>query len=220
MAKHKNVAQVGEVQAAQAFLKAIGANYQSNDLIYTVVAWMRTSEGGKANLWGNNPFLLRPRDARYISKDLIAGTKSRAGRGTFLVFDSLTAGLKALAQVLLAQKGDDALGYGLIIRAFKQGNPIDSQIAIAMSAWDAAHYGFDMANPDSQAAAAQTAIYKVYLSFTGLELPDPKQPKPHAPVPRPPRDLPSPPPPYPYIDPGAAGAFYRDRHRTANDFLD
>lgn len=217
-----NVAQVGEVVAAQAFLRAIGANYQSTDLIYAVVAWMRTSEGGRANLWGNNPFNLRASTARFIPSNLIAGTKYRIGYGTLLRFATLTDGVKAMAAYLkgvVKVAGGSWLGYGLILRAFKAGNPVDSLIAIALSAWDAAHYGFDTSNRDPSAALAKSAIYKVYASFTGLQMPTPKQPKPAPPKPEAPNDLPAPPLAHPYIEPHRAAAFYRERHKQ-DDFLE
>lgn len=228
--KHKNVAQVGEVVAAQAFLRAIGANYANTDLIYAVVAWMRTSEGGRANLIGNNPFLLKQKDARYISKTLIRGYMRRGGQ-TYIVFDSLVSGLKAMAQFLLNARKTVVVRrtgetytvpnaeFAFIIKAFKAGNPADAMQAIVMSAWDASHYGYDPSNPDPNAALQATSLYKVYASFTGLQMPTPKQPRPSPPRPAPPRDLPSPPLPHPYIDPAAAGRFYRERHRHP-DWLD
>ena len=217
MGQQTNVASLREVQAAQAFLRAIGANAANTDLLYAVITWMRVESGGKGSTIGNNPFGLRGPDRSIVR--IVNGKKRVIRReGKLLEFASLTQGLQAMAQYLLKDRKIEWKGYGLIIRAFKSGNPIDVLTAIAISAWDGAHYGYDLNNPD----LTKTSLWRVYKSFTGLTLPGVKvtQPKPVKYPDPPPRDLPPPPPPYDFIDPGEAGRFYRARHDPDGHWLD
>jgi hypothetical protein len=201
-----NVVVVQETIAAQAFLRAIGANWQNNDLIYAVVAWMRSESGSLKRVIGNNPFNLRP--GRDISPDLIEGIrKTKNGNGYFLIFKTLAAGLQATAQRLL-RAGNDWRGYGLIIRAFRAGLAIDAMNAIALSAWNASHYGYKAGGPTSD-----NHIYRIYAGFTGLQLPKPTEPKPKPkPLPARPRDLNAPVVVTNYLHPYDVRDFYLARH--------
>lgn len=208
-----NIAVVAEVQAAQAFLKTIGASPTNTDLIYAVISWMRQESGSLKNVIGNNPFNLRP--GKDIDENLIAGIrKSKNGNGYFLIFKSLQAGLIATAQRLL-RAGNDWRGYGLVVRALRAGSSLDFITAISLSAWDASHYGYTA--PD----VTTSHIYRIYASFTGLQMPKPTQPKPpHRPTPIKVRDLNAPGAVYTYIDPHEASRRYRARHRTDNVLRD
>lgn len=201
------VALVAEVKAAQAFLKAIGASPTNTDLIYAVIAWMRQESGSLKNVIGNNPFNLRP--GKDIDEKLIAGIRqSKKGNGQFLIFKSLDAGLIATAQRLL-RAGNDWRGYGLVVRALRHGSSLDFITAISLSAWDASHYGYKA--PD----VTTSHIYRIYASFTGLQLPKPTPPKKQRkPNPIRPRDLNAPIIVRDYIDAHEARRQYLARHKS------
>lgn len=209
------VALLAEVQAAQAFLKALGAPWHNTDLIYAVVAWMRSESGAITNVIGNNPFNLRP--GKDIDADLIAGIrKTRNNNGYFLVFKSLEAGLIATAQRLM-RAGHDWRKYDAIVNAFKEGHAVEALNAIALSAWNVSHYGYDSKDP------ATNHIYLIYARFTGLQLPKPTSTKPKPkpqPKPQRPRDLNAPIVVRNYIDPHHAGEFYRAKHKHSNILTD
>ncbi len=196
----KNIAVVAEVEAAQAFLKALGAPWQNTDLIYAVVAWIRKEGGGLKNIVGNNPFNLRP--GAGINRDLIKGVRN--GR---IIFTSLKAGLIATAQRLL-RGGFPGSGFRLIVAAARNGQAVDFLNAVALSAWDAAHYGYADADTETN------RLYQIYITFTGLQMPSTKQPK-KVPQQMPirPRDLNAPIVVRNYIDPSRTVAFYRARHQ-------
>lgn len=201
-----NVANEREVAAAQAFLRFLGANWRSNLLIIAVVAWMRQESGGLSHVIGNNPFNLRPGadDAMYRS----GIRKSKNGNGHFSVYATLENGLVATANRLL-KAGNDWRGYGLIVRAARAGSPVDFLTAIALSAWDAGHYGLPKDNH----------LLRVYASFTGLKLPAPKstEPKPTKAarkIPPAPAVLRAPNLEMHYLDGYDSGRFYRERHKS------
>lgn len=210
-----NVVVVAERQAAQAFLRAIGANWQNNDLIYAVVAWMRQESGGIKSIIGNNPFNLRP--GKDIDQDLVAGIRmSKNGNGRFLIFVSLAAGLTATAQRLL-RAGADWRHYDRIIRAFRSGSALDALTAIALSAWDAGHYGYHPGDP-----ITNNHLVRVYASFTGMQIPKPTKTPPSAkpkkaPIPARPRDLNAPIVVRNYLHPYDARDFYQARHHVTED---
>lgn len=214
-----NVVVVQERQAAQAFLRAIGANWQNNDLIYAVVAWMRQESGGIKSIIGNNPFNIRPTGS--IDPNLIAGIRqSKNGNGLFLIFKSLAAGLTATAQLLL-RAGHDWRNYDRIIRAFRQGSALDALTAIALSAWDSGHYGYHAGDP-----LGNNHLVQVYASFTGMQIPkpvphNPKTPKPQhkPPLPPLPRDLAVPVIVRTYLHPYDARDFYRARRDKATNII-
>jgi len=199
------VAVVAEVKAAQAFLKAIGASPTNTDLIYAVVSWMRQESGSLKNVVGNNPFNLRP--GKDIDEKLIAGIR-KSGNGRFLIFKSLEDGLIATAQRLL-RAGNDWRGYGLVVRALRHGSSLDFITAISLSAWDAAHYGYKA--PD----VTTSHIYRIYATFTGLQLPKPEDPKTKKrPDPVRPRDLNAPIVVRDYIDAHEARRMFLARHKS------
>ena len=211
-----NIVVVAERQAAQAFLKAIGANWNNNDLIYAVVAWMRQESGGIKSIIGNNPFNIR-------DSPLASGYRQTHGNGHFAIFPTLAIGLKATALLLLSA-GHDWRNYDRIVRAFRNGSAIDALTAIALSAWDAGHYGYHPGDPISN-----NHLVRIYASFTGMQIPKPTSGKPKGgtqgtkpqpkkqPLPQRPRDLNAPIIVRDYLHPYDARDFYNARHHGAQD---
>jgi hypothetical protein len=196
------VASVAEVKGAQAFLRYLGANWHDNQLIIAVVSWFRQESGSIKNVIGNNPFNIRPGVATKLASGV---RKSKNGNGYFLIFPDLETGFRAAALVLKSLA--PAYGYGLVIAAVKRGDAVDFLNALAMSSWDAAHYGYDGKNNSTN------HLLQVYASFTGLQLPPPPKPKPKKKRPifvR--RDLNPPISTNNYIDGFASSSFYRARH--------
>lgn len=194
-----NVASLQEVQAAQAFLRQIGANWQSPSLIQGVIAWFRQESGSLSRVIGNNPFNIR-------HSSFAIGYRQTAHNGEFAIFKSLSDGFKAAAQLLLGA-GNDWRGYGLIVRAARSGSVLDFLTAIAMSAWDIGHYGYPETNH----------LIATYNSITGLTLPvagakgDPKKPPKPRPKAKVPRVLQPPHLERNYLDGGEALRFYKAR---------
>lgn len=199
------VATVAEVKAAQAFLKTIGADYKNQDLIRGVIAWFHQESGSIAKVLGNNPFNIR-NDPNAI------GYRQTKGNGSFAIFATLEEGFQAAARLLLRgmlNDKDDYRGYGLIIKAARRGDILDFLTAIAISKWDAGHYGYTPDHPENN------HLIGAYNAITGLTMPVPKPPKPKPrQLPKRPRDIPAPFQPTPFLDAGAVGRSYRERHRN------
>lgn len=212
-----NIASLAEVMAAQAFLRALGANWQNSDLIYAVVAWLRVAEQTNRGFIGNNPFNLLA--GQGVPRNLYYGVKVVRITGTtpygfavvnqsVLLFRNLTQSLLALAAVLLKRAATEG-GFKLIVQAARHGTSIDLLNAIALSSWDAAHYGY------MQADTRTNRLYQAYIKFTGMQLPARKPPKPKkVKVPPRPRVIGDPVITYPFLDPFAARAFYNARRTT------
>lgn len=203
------VASAKEVEAAQAFLRYVGADSHNNYLILAVVSWFYQESGGLSRVIGNNPFNIRPGIASKLSSGV---RRSRNGNGFFLIFPNLDTGFRAAALVLKALS--PSYGYGLVVQALRRGSAVDFLVALAMSSWDAGHYG--VTGSDNPADPRQNHLLAVYSSFTGLQLPSPKQdpkppPKEH-PQPKLPRSLQPPPPRLHYASGFAARRFYEQRH--------
>lgn len=193
-----NIASLVEVHAAQAFLRHVGADWKNQDLIRGVVAWFRQASkdtyGGRAQVRGNNIF----------------GLRNSAGKlYTYATFDA--AAIAAADRLLAGSKiKGDPKAYGLVIRAAKSGRISDFLQAIAMSAWDAAHYGYTPDHPENN------HLFAVFNAITGLTMPAPP-PAPAPPrrrFPQQPRDIPHPFAPSPYLDAGQVGRAYRERHKN------
>jgi len=196
MAK-KNSTTAKETAFAIAFLKALKGDYQNVYLITAVVAWLRQESGGLSRVIGNNPFNLRPGadDARFRS-----GIRtSRNGNGRFSMYATLAKGAQAAANRLL-KAGNDYRGYAPIVKAVR-GNyskrPEDQQLqardflkAVAMSKWDASHYGavtytygpYNTHMPVYHEEANH--LIKLWRRFTGVTMPPVKTPTPPAPPPK------------------------------------
>lgn len=208
-----NVANVKEVAGAIAFLQYLHADWHNNYLILAVVAWLHAESGGLKNVIGNNPFNLRPGkdDLKFRS----GIRRSKKGNGYFSVYKSMEAGFRAAANRLLTLRAK--YGYGLIVTSAQavRGNTAAEQqsvaqdflYAIALSAWDASHYGITNNDPTT------SHLYRIWITFTGLDLPNPKQPKRRPPTPAP-KPLPVIQPPNlraHFPDPYDALRFYRGR---------
>jgi hypothetical protein len=197
-------ATLAEVKAAQAFLRTLGADWHNQDIIRGVVAWFHQESGSISKVLGNNPFNIRIDSAAI-------GYRITKSNGKFAIFKTLEEGFQAAAGLLLRGMGDkgDARGYGLVVRAARHGVILDFLQAIAMSKWDAAHYGYTPEHPENNHLLA------AYNAITGLTLPVPPAPKPKKRrLPQQPRDIPRPFVPSPYMDAGAVGRSYRERHRN------
>lgn len=175
-----------EVTFAVNFLKAAGmSNPQSNVyLVLAVIAWLRSESGTR--YIGNNPLNLRPGAdiAKYVS-----GRRKAGNNGYFATFASLAIAAKASAARLKSDGANGWRGYGMIIRAIKrgasasaksqQGQAIDFLTAIALSKWDAGHYGTFDKDP-AEYDGNKNRLIKVWLGLTGAPVvfPDPHPPKP------------------------------------------
>lgn len=213
----KNVVSLKEVQAAQAFLRALGAPWQNSDLIYAVVAWLRVSERDHPGYIGNNPFNLLANSG--VPAYLVAGVKRvttyyldpdtgrrRVRTDNVILFRNLKDSLVALANVIL-KRATTSGGYRLILQAARHGTPFDVLNAIALSAWDASHYGY------LQADTRTNRLYQYYITFTGMQMMKPAQPKQrHEIIPPQPTVVYPPVLSYPFLDPFQARAFYLARH--------
>jgi hypothetical protein len=214
------IASAKETQAAQAFLRYAGADSHNNYLILAVVAWFHAESGGLSGVIGNNPFNIRP----GIASKLSSGYRvSKNGNGRFLIFPTLDAGFRAAALVLTALA--PSYGYGLVLKALKRGSAVDFLVALALSQWDAGHYGVH--NGDNAADPNDNNLLRIYSRYSGLQLPPPPspsssppggtkpppkpRPKPH-PLPKVPRVLQPPPPMRQYTSGYAARTFYKERH--------
>jgi hypothetical protein len=213
-----------ELRFAQLFLRALHANERNSYLILAVVAWLRSESG--TNYIGNNPLNLRPGadDARYRS----GVRKTLNGNGYFSVYSSLEKAAKASANRIL-RAGNDYRGYGLIVRAAQrkagtstaseQGQAIDFLTALALSKWDAGHYGTGKNVRPETYDGRKNKLIKVWAGLTGqsFTLPqDPPKPakKKKKAIPRQPRATVHENIEYNYLKPYAAFQFYEERHRA------
>jgi len=195
-----NIVTLGEVHAAQVFLRAIGANWHNSNMIYAVVAWMRTASGGR--IVGNNPLgLLAGEDINYLSNG-----KTRIFEHKLLLsFKSIDQAMLAAA-VRFLKSGNDTRGFGLVIRAAKTNDPFNFMNALAISGFTEDHYGWDGFDPKSNRVTA------MYSTFTGMQVLQPAQPHKLA-LPQAPGSLAAPDTRHAYIDPWRVLGFYTERHR-------
>jgi len=204
-----------ETTAIEAFLGYLHGHYStainSRDtyLIAAVGAWFRQESGSLSRVIGNNPFNIR-------SSPLQSGTRTTLHNGHFAVFSSLSKGFEAAAYLLI--HGSASYGYQLALNAMKKGGnqaAVDFLAAIAMSSWDAAHYG--AANWAEAFDPKQNHILGLYLTIGGIQLQDPHprvKPRKRPPVlPRPHFALPE---QHAYVDPWVSAQFYRSRRRHAD----
>lgn len=87
--------------------------------------------------------------------------------------DLTRKGMLAAARKLLAA-GDDYHGYGAVIVALRAGNVSNFLNTLAMSAWDAKHYGVTII---AGFPYGTNSLIKLYNEYTGVQLPQAK-PKP------------------------------------------
>lgn len=215
MARRRNTATKNEYRFALAFVKALHGDTSNPYLLTAVIAWLRQESGSLSRVIGNNPFNIRRSPFAYGYRK-----SSRPHGGHFALFRTLEIGAKATVY-LLTSAGHDWRHYDRIVRAARgsnNGTPKDQQrqaldflAAIAMSAWDAGHYGAKDGDP------RKNHLVMVWTSITGLP-PLPAEPnKPRHAQPRhqpkpPPRDLKAPMQMVTFIDPYEARGFYNARH--------
>jgi hypothetical protein len=214
-----------EVAFARSLLKYMHGNVNNIYLLLAVIAWVRSESG--THYIGNNPLNLRPGadDAKYRSG-------IRQGRvGKFSVYVTLDAGAHATANRLL-RAGNDYRGYGLVIRAAQrhsgdsakdqQQQALDFLNALALSKWDAGHYGTS-GNP-ATFDQSKNNLVKVWARLLGHPVVIPNDPAPSAkpkPKPKPPKPPPAPKQPRAvehvvpkrdYLDGYAQKNWYEERH--------
>lgn len=196
--------------AIKAFLTYLNKHYSKlvnpsdNLLVAAVAAWWMQEGTGSI---GNNPFNIRPGMVSFMASGV---RTSKNGNGKFLVFASLAKGFEAAAYLLM--HANKAYGYQLAISALKHsGNQAanDFLAAMAMSSWDAAHYG---AHSWQEAYDAKTNhLLRNYLAIGGVQMSNP-HPKPPKPKPQLPRDFNYSAVVRNYLDPWAVKALYNKRH--------
>lgn len=222
-----------EVRFAYSFLRAIHANLNNTYLLLAIIAWVRSESG--SNYIGNNPLNLRPGldDARWRTGVRVA----RNGNGRFSVYGSLEAAAAASANRLL-RAGNDYRGYGSMVRAAQraasgtkamQGQAIDFLWALALSKWDAGHYGLDAKERKEPSAIYTTTLYRVWAGLTGSPVTIPGDvinPKKKPPVPKkpPPKATPvavlqPPQEKRDYISAASTKAFYEARHGERKGYV-
>lgn len=210
-----------ETLLIESFLRVLHYNYSSkinvkdSYLISAVAAWYWTETNFGKTIVGNNPFGLRgPTQTRIDITD--SGQKRYVTYpGKLLRYATLAKGFEALAYVLMA--GSKSSGYQLALNALKRGGnaaAADFLAAIAMSTFDAGRYGAT----DWLTAydASKNQLLSAYTKIGGVQLLNPRQPrpKPVKPPPKLPRDLTYQPPSRTYLDPWAAGRSYRGRGKV------
>lgn len=207
-----------EAQASKAFLTYLNKNYSKlvnpNDtfLIIAITTWFHQESGSLGRVIGNNPFNIR-------NSPLQSGQRqSKNGNGKFAIFSSMAKGFEAAAYLLMhgghgtGNKDVDAYGYRLALNALKHGGnqaANDFLAALAMSSWDAAHYGAQ--NWTEAYDPKQNHLLRVYLSFGQVQVQNP-HPKKKKPRPELPQDFNYRVVVRDYMDPYARGSFYADRH--------
>ena len=163
------VASEQEVIGAQSFLRAIGADATDNNLAVAVVSWFRQESGSIDRVIGNNPFNIRP----GVTSSMASGVRQTGSIGSFLIFPDLATGFAAAATLLKALA--PSYGYGAVIKAAQSGDAVSFLAALALSSWDAAHYGVTWRGSSqggtSNARTLANHLLGVYSSFTGLQLP-------------------------------------------------
>lgn len=209
-----NTVSYAETLAIKAFLGYLHKHYsksinaQDTFLISAVSAWFHQESGGLKNVIGNNPFNIRPGMVSFMSNGYRVSTK---GNGKFLTFATMAKGFEAAAYLLM--HANKAYGYQLALNALKHsGNEaaVNFLAALAMSSWDAAHYG---ANDWLQAYdPKQNHLLRVYLGYAYVQTQNP-HPKPKKPTPKLPQDFNYKVTPNNFIDPYAAKVRYDRRHR-------
>ena len=160
----KITATATEVAAARAFLKFLGADWHSDQLILAVLAWARGASGKLSGSLGLNPFHVR----RF--KDTFA---IHVG-GTAATFTSLSAAFVAAAKALKYMAGlggPDQQGYKDILLSLKSGSAGEFLNAVAMSAWSPSHYGLTI-DPETGKIGGKNKLGDIYNNFAGLITPE------------------------------------------------
>jgi hypothetical protein len=138
--KKANLATLAEVKRAKRFLSLIHAPTTDSLLLIAVVAWMRIEGRGF---------------------DVDAAAKRLLKAAIYEPMHASPFGKKYDYTYINAQRRALAEQYALVITAARQAQPADFLYALAISAWDANHFG----------GFPNNALIKMYQSFTGLTLP-------------------------------------------------
>lgn len=170
--------------AIQGFLKYLNVNYNKRvdyrdvNLIMAVASWFVQESGGLSRVIGNNPFNIR-------NSPLQSGQRtSRNGNGKFAIFKDMQTGFAAAAYLLMhggwgsGKNDQDAYGYRLALAALLKGGnqgANDFLAALAMSKWDAAHYGAH--NIQEAYQAKHNHLIRNYLTYGGVMLDAPEKPR-------------------------------------------
>jgi hypothetical protein len=213
-----NTVSYAETLAIEAFLGYLHKNYSKSInakdqfLILAVASWFHQESGGLSRVIGNNPFNIR-------TSPLQSGTRKSKGNGHFAVFASMAKGFEAAAYLLMhgghgaGAKDLDSYGYRLALNALKHGGnqaANDFLAALAMSKWDAAHYGAatwaDAYDPK------KNHLLRVYMGWKYVQTKDP-HPKPKKEPPPLPQDFNYKVVVRNYLDPWAARDRYVSRGR-------
>lgn len=174
-----------EVSFALSFLKYAGVrNPQGNAyLLLAVIAWLRQESGGLGRVIGNNPFNIR-------SSPFASGYRTSRGNGKFAIFKSLDAGARATIALLKSDGANGWRGYGRIMRTLRMGTggsaeqqrdqAIQFLTAVALSRWDAAHYGSMVGQDIGTYDGRKNHLIQVWSRLLGAPviLPAPKAAKP------------------------------------------
>lgn len=187
-----------ELKFAYRLLLYLHANTSNPYLLLAVVAWVRQESGTR---WiGNNPLNIR-------NSSFASGYRQTTSNGHFAIFSSLDAAARASAAFLTGNHGN---GYELVIKVARRQGPssdyapqgADFLIALAMSKWDAGHYGtaiYGMDGPKGDEHRvivgydqSKNHLIKVWQMLLGHKItlpPDaapqpPKQPPPPPPKPK------------------------------------
>lgn len=219
-----------ETTYALYFLQKLGAKTTNAYLLTAVIAWLRKESGGK--IIGYNPFNVGTSKYALRYRTLKDGRK-------VAVFGSIKSGAYAAADRLLRATVGGADGYRRIVTVARRGagsteqtkqtQALDFLMAVALSKWDANHYGLGKGASLDTYDAANNALIKVWATISGV----PAVTLPAEPVkptkaeldyekrkkrPRPPKPLepPSMPGNIYYIDPQEVLGFYRNAHRVSD----
>lgn len=219
-----------EVAFALSLLKFLGVrDPQANAyLVLAVVAWMREASGGKPYV-GNNPLNVPPgtHDAAWRIGQRVTKSRYDARYGETIntyasIYRTMEQGARAAAAFL--KNGES--GFALVVKAAtrsagsaaaaQQQVAIDFLNAIALSRWDAAHYGVK-AGMSSDELTATNRLVALWSGLLGQPVVFPGQATANKPppVPKPkPRQQPAKvyiTPEPEYIQPYAAFSFYEER---------
>lgn len=216
----KQVVSYAESKAIVAMLTYLNKNFskrinpKDTFLIIAISAWFHQESGGLSRVIGNNPFNIRQ------SPLAVGYRQTKNGNGKFAVFATMADGFRAAAYLLIVgghgsgSKDADAYGYRLALKAMMKGGnqgAWEFLAALAMSKWDAAHYG--AANWQEAFDAKHNHLLRNYLTYGGVQLANPHpKPKKKKPVPQLPRDFNFKVSPNNFIDPWRAQDMYDRRH--------
>lgn len=163
-----------EVIAARAFLKYLGRDWRSNQLVLAVIAWARVASGRLSGSLGNNPFHIRMLNGRYLAPNY---------GGKLVAFSSLTQGFVAAARALkyMASSMPSSYGFSNILLSLKSGQAGEFLNAVATSFWssyvhsngerDSSHYGLRIDWTTGKVTGTNRLI-SFYSTYTGLITPE------------------------------------------------